>query len=64
MVHYFSEELLIELEKGDDEQCATIFANLSEIARQIAVTSIVHLRSYLKETVIYWHNVLKDKFAK
>ncbi|XP_018566371.1 RAD50-interacting protein 1 [Anoplophora glabripennis] len=63
-IEYLSAELQREIGKRDDEKCATLFANLTEISRNLADFSGVHLRDYLKETIHHWHNILKDKFAK
>ncbi|CAH0563706.1 unnamed protein product [Brassicogethes aeneus] len=63
-IEFLSEELQKEVGKKDDEKCATIFANLCEISRNLADLPATHLRSYLKETLHFWHNVLKEKLAK
>lgn len=63
-IECLSDRLQQEIDKGDDERCATIFANISEISRHLTTSTALHLRSYLKETVLYWHNLLKVKFAR
>lgn len=52
------------MDKKDDEQCVTLFANLTEISRNLADFSGAHLGNYLKEVIHHWHNVLKEKLAK
>lgn len=52
------------MKKKDDEQCATIFANLCEISRNLTDIPAINLRQYLKETLHYWHNILKEKLSK
>ncbi|KAJ8928351.1 hypothetical protein NQ314_019081 [Rhamnusium bicolor] len=63
-IEYLSVELQREVSKKEDEKCATLFANLTEISRNLADFSAVHLRTYLKETIHHWHNILKEKLAK
>lgn len=61
---FFSEELQREITKKDDEKCVTVFANLTEISRNLEDFSGVHLGQFLKETIHHWHNVLKDKLGR
>jgi hypothetical protein len=63
-IEFLSVELEREVKRKDDEQCATIFANLCEISRNLTDFQAMNLRKYLKETLHYWHNILKDKFTK
>ncbi|CAH1179774.1 unnamed protein product [Phaedon cochleariae] len=63
-IEQLSRELQKEIGKKDDEKCATLFANLTEINRNLVDTRGKHLLGYLKETIYYWHKILKDKFAK
>lgn len=62
--HYFSIDLEREIMNKDDEKCATVFANLCEISRNLINSKANNLRHYLKETLIHWHNILKQKFAR
>lgn len=59
-----SEELEREIGKKDDEKCATLFANLTEISRNLSDFNGTHLKQYLKETIYHWHNILRDKLAR
>ncbi|KAJ8916099.1 hypothetical protein NQ315_004465 [Exocentrus adspersus] len=63
-IEYLSAELQREVGKKDDEKCATLFANLTEVSRNLAEFPGVHLRNHLKDTIHYWHNILKNKFSK
>lgn len=63
-IYIFSEELQREVGKKDDEQCVTLFANLTEISRNLEDFSGVYLGNYLKETIHNWHNILKEKLAR
>ncbi|XP_025836467.1 RINT1-like protein [Agrilus planipennis] len=53
-----------EMAKKDDEQCATIYANLCEINRHLYNSTARNLREHLKEVILHWHNLLKEKFTK
>lgn len=53
-----------EIKSNDNEQCATIYANLCEMSRNLIDSKALNLKNHLKETIVYWHNILKDKFAK
>ncbi|XP_050509491.1 RINT1-like protein [Diabrotica virgifera virgifera] len=59
-----SDELQVEVGKKDDERCVTIFANLTEISRNLADFCGQNLRNYLKDNIYFWHNILKEKLAK
>lgn len=61
---FVSDDLQVEFLKNDDEQCVTIFANLTEISRNLADFCGANLSNYLKETLYYWHNILKLKLAR
>lgn len=63
-VESLSDELQKHLERKDNDQCTTSFANLTEIARHLVNTPALNLRNYLKETVNYWYFVLKSIFSK
>ncbi|CAG9828087.1 unnamed protein product [Diabrotica balteata] len=63
-IECLSDELQIEVGKKDDERCVTIFANLTEISRNLADFCGQNLRNYLKDNIYFWHNILKEKLAK
>lgn len=63
-IEYLSSELQKEIANKDDEKCATLFANLCEISRNLMGAQSRHLCAHLKETLHHWHNILKDKFAQ
>ncbi|XP_066262589.1 RAD50-interacting protein 1 [Euwallacea similis] len=57
-------ELKQETSKKDDEKCVTLFANLTEILRLLSDCKVTHLKEHLNESILFWHNVLKEKLAK
>lgn len=63
-IEYLNTELQKEFGKKDDEKCVTLFANLTEISRNLADFAGQNLRNYLKDDIYYWHNILKDKLSK
>ncbi|KAJ8953915.1 hypothetical protein NQ318_019155, partial [Aromia moschata] len=63
-IEYLNEELVKEFRKRDDEKCATLFANLTEISRNMADLPTLHIKNYLKEMIHHWHNILKEKLSK
>ncbi|ENN80735.1 hypothetical protein YQE_02843, partial [Dendroctonus ponderosae] len=60
----YSSELQHEVSKKDDEKCVTLFANITEIYRILSDCPLLHLKDFLKETMLYWHNILRDKLGK
>nr|CAI5822245.1 unnamed protein product [Callosobruchus analis] len=63
-VENLSIELQTQIGKKDDEKSVTVFANLTEISRNLENFSGKHLYQYLKDCIYFWHNILKDKLAK
>ncbi|CAG9859732.1 unnamed protein product [Phyllotreta striolata] len=63
-VDYLNNELYKEVGKKDDEKCATLFVNLTEICRNLADFAGQHLKNYLKDDIFYWHNILKENLSK
>lgn len=61
---HFSAQLQRHAEDKNDELCATIFANLSEVLRDILDLQSTNLFAKIKEIVLFWHKLLKEKFAK
>ncbi|KAH1025412.1 hypothetical protein HUJ05_010145 [Dendroctonus ponderosae] len=64
IIENFSLELQHEVSKKDDEKCVTLFANITEIYRILSDCPLLHLKDFLKETMLYWHNILRDKLGK
>lgn len=58
-----SQDLQKEVHK-DDEKCVTLFANLTEVSRNLENFCGNNLRNYLNDTIYFWHNILKEKFSK
>lgn len=56
--------LQTEIADRNDERCATIFANLSEIFRNIVDLPSTNLYKRLKDVLCFWQDMLKDKFSK
>nr|CAH7726917.1 unnamed protein product [Callosobruchus chinensis] len=63
-VEYLSIELQTQISKKDDEKSVTVFANLTEISRNLENFAGKHLYEYLRDCIYFWHNILKEKFAK
>uniref|UniRef100_A0AAR5NYY9 RAD50-interacting protein 1 n=1 Tax=Dendroctonus ponderosae TaxID=77166 RepID=A0AAR5NYY9_DENPD len=63
-IEYLCSELQHEVSKKDDEKCVTLFANITEIYRILSDCPLLHLKDFLKETMLYWHNILRDKLGK
>lgn len=59
-----SVQLQKQVANKDDEICATVFANLCEVLRTLLELPPTNLCKCLKEVVLHWHNLLKEKFAK
>lgn len=63
-IEHLCNELQRELDRKDDEKCTTHFANLTEINRILADCPVEHLKWYLKESMLHWHEILKEKLSK
>ncbi|XP_060522596.1 RINT1-like protein [Cylas formicarius] len=63
-VEYFCGELGREFSRKNDEQCVTVFVNLTEMGRALWDCRANHLMEYIKQTIEYWQNVLNDKLTK
>ncbi|XP_076275359.1 RAD50 interactor 1 [Rhynchophorus ferrugineus] len=62
-IEFLCLELQLELDKNDDEKCITHFANLTEISRILADSTVFNLKWYLKEIILHWYNILKNKLS-
>ncbi|XP_017786912.1 PREDICTED: RAD50-interacting protein 1 isoform X2 [Nicrophorus vespilloides] len=62
-VEALSADLEKEYNGKDDESCITLFVNLCEISRNLIDSTACHLKGYVKETIIYWHKILRDKLV-
>ncbi|XP_050299116.1 RAD50-interacting protein 1 [Anthonomus grandis grandis] len=63
-VDYLCIELQREVSKKDDEKCVTLFANLTEILRILADCPVNNLNNHLKENILHWHTILRQKLSK
>ncbi|CAG9767432.1 unnamed protein product [Ceutorhynchus assimilis] len=62
-IHYLCEELQLQVSKKHDEKCVTLFTNLTEICRLLTDCHVTHLKDHLKESILFWYNILKQKLA-
>ncbi|KAK2579114.1 hypothetical protein KPH14_001285 [Odynerus spinipes] len=59
-----SDEMERSLSSADDESAITLYTNLTEINCQLQLSSCHHLVNYVKETLHFWHNLIKEKLTK
>ncbi|KAI4491012.1 hypothetical protein M0802_010515 [Mischocyttarus mexicanus] len=59
-----SNEMENALLSADDESVITLYTNLTEISCQLLSSSCHHLINYEKETLHFWHNLIKEKLSK
>ncbi|XP_046814708.1 RAD50-interacting protein 1 isoform X1 [Vespa crabro] len=59
-----SDEIENSLLSADDESVITLYTNLSEISCQLQSSSCHHLVNYVRETLHFWHNLIKEKLSK
>ncbi|XP_076644100.1 RAD50 interactor 1 [Halictus rubicundus] len=63
-VENISDKVQISLAAGDDESTISLYTNLTDISCQLQLSSCHHLVNYVRETLHYWHNLIKDKLSK
>ncbi|XP_034939158.1 RAD50-interacting protein 1 [Chelonus insularis] len=64
-IESISDEIENAMNSGNEESSMiSLFTNLVEINCQLETSSCHHLINYVKETVHFWHNHLKEKFSK
>ncbi|KAJ9577197.1 hypothetical protein L9F63_006254, partial [Diploptera punctata] len=52
------------LSEKDDPKCIELYVSLCNLNKQLQHSKCQHLVSFLSDTVHFWHNLLKQKFAK
>ncbi|XP_031841131.1 RAD50 interactor 1 isoform X2 [Nomia melanderi] len=63
-VESISEKIQIALAAGDDESTVSLYTNFTDISSQLQLSACHHLVSYVRETLHFWHNLIKDKLSK
>ncbi|CAK9833013.1 RAD50-interacting protein 1 [Anthophora retusa] len=63
-VENISDEIQMALANGDDESTISLYTNLTNISCQLQSSTCHYLQSYVKETLHFWHNLIKDKLSK
>ncbi|KOC70466.1 RAD50-interacting protein 1 [Habropoda laboriosa] len=63
-VENISDEIQMALANGDDESTISLYTNLTDISCQLQSSTCHYLQSYVKETLHFWHNLIKDKLSK
>lgn len=54
----------VSLAAGDDESTISLYTHLTDISYQLQLSACHHLVNYLKETIHFWHSLIKDKLSK
>lgn len=60
----FSDEIQVSLTNGDDELTISLYVDLTNISCQLRSSTCHYLQNYVKETLYFWHNLIKDKLSK
>ncbi|XP_076179818.1 RAD50 interactor 1 [Ptiloglossa arizonensis] len=63
-VENISDEVQVSLAAGDDESTISLYTNLTDISCQLQLSTCHHLVNYVRETLHFWHNLIKDKLSK
>ncbi|XP_075231080.1 RAD50 interactor 1 [Lycorma delicatula] len=63
-IENLNQELESALNEDDDERAIAEFTRLCAVCSQLHNSKCTHLVAFLRETVHYWHNILKTKFFK
>ncbi|XP_076671394.1 RAD50 interactor 1 isoform X2 [Andrena cerasifolii] len=63
-VEKISAEVQASLAAGDDEATISLYTNLTDISYQLQSSTCHHLVNYVKETLHFWHSLIKDKLSK
>ncbi|XP_043262177.1 RAD50-interacting protein 1 [Colletes gigas] len=63
-VENISDEIQVALAAGDDETTISLYTSLTDISCQLQLSSCQHLVNYVRETLHFWHNLVKDKLSK
>ncbi|XP_039289742.1 RAD50-interacting protein 1 [Nilaparvata lugens] len=63
-IEIINQELDDSLNEEDDDQALLEFVRLCKLCSRLHKSKCTHLVSFIRETVHYWHNRLKDKYSK
>ncbi|KAG7210875.1 hypothetical protein KM043_012357 [Ampulex compressa] len=63
-VEDLSDEIQTSLSLGDDASVISLYASLTDIGCQMQTSSCHHLVNYVRETLHFWHNLIKEKLSK
>ncbi|KZC07326.1 PREDICTED: RAD50-interacting protein 1 [Dufourea novaeangliae] len=63
-VENISDKVQLSLANGDDESTISLYTNLTDISCQLQQSACYHLVNYVRETLHFWHNLIKDKLSK
>ncbi|KAK1137114.1 hypothetical protein K0M31_001641 [Melipona bicolor] len=63
-VEDISDEIQVSLTNGNDESTISLYVDLTNISCQLRPSTCHYLQNYVKETLHFWHNLIKDKLSK
>ncbi|KOX69007.1 RAD50-interacting protein 1 [Melipona quadrifasciata] len=63
-VENISDEIQVSLTNGNDESTISLYVDLTNISCQLRPSTCHYLQNYVKETLHFWHNLIKDKLSK
>ncbi|XP_014206211.1 RAD50-interacting protein 1 [Copidosoma floridanum] len=63
-VEDMSSELEVSLTSGNDEACISSYCILKETCQNLESSSCANLKNYLRNTLYYWYDEIKNKFAR
>lgn len=59
-----SESIEEAMSQGQDEQAVSHLSFLLQVWQKVRASACTHLTNFLRETILYWHQILRDKFEK
>ncbi|KAH9365248.1 hypothetical protein HPB48_015950 [Haemaphysalis longicornis] len=57
-----SESIEEAMSQGQDEQAVSHLSFLLQVWQKVRASACTHLTNFLRETILYWHQILRDKF--
>ncbi|XP_053982262.1 RAD50-interacting protein 1 [Hylaeus volcanicus] len=63
-VENISDEIQASLAANDDESTISLYTNLTDISCQLQLSTCHYLVNYVRDTLHFWHNLIKDKLSK
>lgn len=64
MAVFRSEFIEEAVNQGQDDQAVSHVAFLLRVWGRLQASACSHLVAFLRETILYWHLVLREKFEK